>query len=416
MLPPLHINQAVDRTVKEHWGRILAILVKTTGDMQLAEDVLQDATATALTHWRENGIPDSPEAWLIQTARRRALDKFRREKTFDKLQPELQQWLEIQSDDNNGAEDEVIPDKRLELIFTCCHPALDQKTQVALTLRTLGGLTTDEIAGAFLDKPQAMAQRLVRAKKKIKHAKIPYEIPEATLMTERLSSVLAVIYFIFNEGYSAGTGRYIIRNDLCDEAVRLARITLTLLPQQTEIAGLLSLMLLHDSRRFARQNAGGQMIALEFQNRAIWDKQKISEGITLLKNTLKQQRVGPYQVQASISAIHAESDQWQNTDWPQIIALYDLLYAMQPSPVVRINQAVAISYGGKPDAALKLLKQLEQDSSVQSYQPFHAALAEILIRQGKTGPGRTALHQAISLSTNDAEKQFLVSRLDSLKP
>ncbi len=411
MLPPLHINQTIEHTVKEQWGRILAILVKTTGDIQVAEDVLQDATATALTHWQQNGIPDSPAAWLIQTARHRALDKFRREKTFHLLQPELQHWLQMHGTVET-IQEETIADKRLELIFTCCHPSLEQKTRVALTLQTLGGLTTDEIASAFLDKSTAMAQRLVRAKKKIKLASIPFEIPEPAMLAERLSSVLAVIYLIFNEGYSASEGRYITRNDLCDEAIRLARITLHLLPEQTEIAGLLSLMLLHDSRRFARQGKQGEMIALEFQNREIWDKNKIDEGINLLKTTLKQQRVGPYQVQASISAIHAESDHWENTDWPQIVALYELLYSMQPTSVIKINQAVAVSYSDSPESALALLAPLQPEPDLKEYQPYHAALADILMRAGKLHQSRQSLQTAITLSTNDIEKQYLQQKLN----
>jgi RNA polymerase sigma-70 factor (ECF subfamily) len=413
MLPPLQINQAIETTVKEHWGRILSVLVKTTGDIQLAEDVLQDATTTALQHWRKNGIPDAPDAWLIQTTRRKALDKFRRDQTFGRLQPELQHWLQMHSD-NNTVQEEAIADKRLELIFTCCHPALEQKTRVALTLRTLGGLSTEEIASAFLDQPKAMAQRLVRAKKKIKLANIPYEIPEPAVLGERLSSVLSVIYLIFNEGYSASTGRMVTRNDLSDEAIRLARITMNLLPKQTEIAGLLSLMLLHDSRRFARQGSNGELIALDVQNRSLWDKNKISEGIGLLKQTLKQQRVGPYQVQASISALHAESSNWQQTDWQQIAALYELLYRMQPTPVVLINRAVAVSYSDSAETALALLKPLKADESLTHHQPYHAALADILLRAGKTVKSRKALKRAIDLSTNVIEKQYLQKKLTTL--
>ncbi len=414
MLPALQINRAIEQTVREHWGRILAVLIKTTGDIQLAEDVLQDATTIALTHWRDNGIPDSPPAWLIQTARRKALDRFRRNKTFDRLQPQLQHWLTINETDTDELEEDI-PDKRLELMFTCCHPSLEQKTQVALTLRTLGGLTTDEIAAAFLDKPATMAQRLARAKTKIKSARVPYQVPDASVLSTRLSSVLAVIYFIFNEGYSATTGRMLTRTDLCEEAIRLARITAALLPDQTEVAGLLALMLLHDSRRFARQTHHGQLVLLQFQNRSLWDKSKIIEGTTLLQKTLKIQRVGPYQIQACISAIHAESTQWEQTDWAQITALYDLLYTMQPTPVIRINQAVATSFTGDLHRALSLLDSVSGDNNMNNYQPYHAARADILIRSGETILAQRSLRKAIDLSFNDVEKEFLQKKLSALQ-
>ncbi|MEM7258472.1 MAG: RNA polymerase sigma factor [Pseudomonadota bacterium] len=413
MLPPLETHRAIEQTVKEQWGRILAVLIKSTGDMQLAEDVLQDAATIALTRWPHDGIPDSPAAWLIQTARRKALDRFRKVSNFDKLQPELQHWLMLSSEDEPDI-DQNIPDKRLELMFTCCHPSLEQKTQVALTLRTLGGLTTDEIASAFLDKPQTMAQRLARAKKKIAAANVPYRVPEADKLTERLAAVLAVIYFIFNEGYSASTGRHITRTDLCEEAIRLARITATLLPQQIEVDGLLALMLLHDSRRYARQTGDGDLILLQDQNRNLWDKQKIIEGIALLKKTLKKQRVGPYQVQASISALHAESSHWNDTDWPQISALYDLLYNMQPSPVIRINQAVALSYSGNLKDALAMLEAVAKAPDIAQYQPFYAAKADVSLRAGHTGKAKKALQTAIKLTTNEAEKRFLKNKLDTI--
>lgn len=411
MLPPLHIDQTIVSTVKEEWGRILASLVKSIGDLQLAEDVLQDAVEAALIHWNKNGLPDSPAAWLIQTARRKAIDRFRRENTFNKLQPQLSYWLDINNESDTIDNDEVIPDKRLELIFTCCHPSLEHKTKVALTLRTLGGLTTEEIARTFLDKPQAMAQRLVRAKKKIALAGIPYQIPEAGVLSERLSAVLAVIYFIFNEGYSASSGNNITRGDLCDEAIRLARITYALLPQHAEVAGLLSLMLLHDSRRYARQDKTANLVSLEQQNRSIWDKHKITEGIRLLKEALPKQQVGPYQLQSAISAIHAESPDWAATDWPQIVALYDLLYQIQPSPVVKINQAASLAYSGDSTTALALLDEIDKNSDIRQYQPYYAARADILLRSGSRTEAQKYLRKAIELSDNDAEKRFLMSRL-----
>lgn len=411
MLPPLQIEQTIVSTIKEEWGRILASLVKSIGDLQLAEDVLQDAVEAALINWKKNGLPDSPAAWLIQTARRKAIDRFRRDSTFNKLQPQLSYWADINNEPDEAGIDEVIPDKRLELIFTCCHPSLEHKTKVALTLRTLGGLTTEEIARTFLDKPQAMAQRLVRAKKKITLAGIPYQVPEAEVLQERLSAVLAVIYFIFNEGYSASSGERVTRGDLCDEAIRLARITTNLLPDHAEVAGLLSLMLLHDSRRFARQDKAGDIVPLEKQNRSIWDKSKITEGTQLLKETLRRQQVGPYQLQAAISAIHAEAPDWQGTDWTQITALYELLHTMHPSPVVRINQAVSLSYTGDTTAALQMLDDIYSCSDIQQYQPYYAARADILLRTNKVPEAQPLLRKAIELSVNDAEKRFLKSRL-----
>lgn len=411
MLPPLHTEQAIASTIKEEWGRILASLVKSLGDLQLAEDALQDAVESALHHWTRDGLPNSPAAWLIQTARRKAIDRLRRDSHFKRLQPQLSYLTDLQNNTDNFTDEEFIPDKRLELIFTCCHPALEHKTRVALTLRTLGGLTTDEIARCFLDKPQTMAQRLVRAKKKISLATIPYQIPEPELLPERLSAVLAVIYFIFNEGYAASGGKNVIRGDLCNEAIRLARVTNGLLPDQSEVAGLLALMLLHDSRRSARQDRAGDIISLEDQNRGIWDKNKINEGITLLKATLQKQQAGPYQLQAAISAIHAEARQWCDTDWPQIAALYKFLYSMQPSPVIKINYAVALSYSEKSDQAIAILDEIENHSEIISYQPYYAARADILFKLNKNTQALTCLEKAIKLTVNEAGKRFLMKKL-----
>ncbi len=414
MLPPLRLEHTITQTVREEWGRILASLVKTIGDLQLAEDVLQDAVEAALLDWPKSGLPASPAAWLIQTARRKAIDRFRRDRHFATLQPQIAYLIEL---DNNPPpyEADALPDKRLELIFTCCHPSLDQKTRIALTLRTLGGLTTEEIARSFLDKPSAMAQRLVRAKKKIALAGIPYEVPASDLLQERLSAVLAVIYFIFNEGYAATSGKFITRGDLALEAIRLARIIRQLLPQQAEVAGLLALMLLHDSRRFARQDKQGNLIALEHQNRALWDKHKIAEGCELLQSTLRRQQIGVYQLQAAISALHAEAHTWADTDWKQIAALYELLHSVQPSVVVKINQAIAISFSESVEAAMALLDSLKDDASVVGYQPYYAACADVHQRAGDNEAAMLSLQTAIALSENEAEKIFLTNKLNGLQ-
>jgi len=412
VLPPFQPSQAIELTIREDYGRILASLVKTVGDIQLAEDVLQDAIEAALKHWTEEGLPNSPSAWLIQTARRKAIDRFRRDATFAKLQPELTYLTELENSQQTMDENEEIPDKRLELIFTCCHPSLDQKTQIALTLRTLGGLTTEEIARAFLDKPTAMAQRLVRAKKKISLAGIPYEIPGSDILPERLDTVLSVIYLIFNEGYSASSGNQVTRSDLSDEAIRLARITAQLLPDRAEAIGLLALMLLHDSRRQARQNKNGELTALQFQDRNRWDQSKIQEGTTLIKQALQKQQVGRYQLQASISALHAEAKSWEETDWPQINALYELLYRMHPSAVVRINQSIAISYATSIDAAITLLHQVKSSNDINNYQPWYVAMADLLERNGDSEKSTPYLEKAILLTDNQAEKRFLQKKLD----
>ena len=416
MLPSFQLDDTINSIIREEWGRILAALISSVGDLQLAEDFLQDAVEAALVDWKKKGLPDSPAAWLISTARRKAIDRFRRDARFAKLQPELSYLQDLANTNAQWIEEiEAIPDKRLELIFTCCHPALDLKSQIALTLRTLGGLTTDEIARAFLNSPKAMAQRLTRAKKKISTAIIPYEVPDIDVLPDRVQAVIAVIYFIFNEGYSASSGKLAARLDLIEEAIRLARITIDILPEETEVAGLLSLMLLHDSRRLSRQNDNGEIIALENQNRASWDKKKISEGIHILKNTLRKQRVGSYQLQAAISAVHAEALSWSETDWPQITALYNLLYDIQPSPVVQVNRAMALSYSDSPSTALSMLDKMESSDSLTEYQPYYAARADLLLRCKEFDQAVKYFDKAIELAGNEAERRFLIVRRDGIK-
>lgn len=414
MLPSHTLQQAIDKTVREEWGRILAALVKTLGEFQLAEDCLQDAIVSAMEHWRKNGLPNSPAAWLITTARRKAIDRLRRDRSFARKQADISYLLDLDQHGDVDREGDMIPDQRLEMIFTCCHPALAEKTRLALTLRTLGGLTTEEIAASFLDRPEAMAQRLVRAKKKIALAGIPYQVPDAAVLPERLSSVLGVIYLIFNAGYSGVPGDVLIRTDLTEEALRLARIVRELMPGEPETGGLLALLLLHDSRRFARTDAKGDMVPLELQNRSRWDRVKIAEGAALLEAVLPQQRVGPFQVQAAISAIHAQSPSWRETDWPQIETLYQLLYAMRPSPVVSINRAVAISYARSAKAALAVLDAAASDGALDEYQPYYAARADVLSRAGDRIAAKRSFETAIRLSQNVREKRFLQRKMQLL--
>ncbi|WP_341368308.1 RNA polymerase sigma factor [Yoonia sp. BS5-3] len=406
MLPPLQSETLIERTLREEWGRILSALTKSLGDLQLAEDCLQDAITRAVEVWPEKGLPDAPAAWLISTARRRAIDRFRRDARWAARVPELSYLADLEAQ-AEGPDPEAIPDKRLEMIFTCCHPALEQKTQVALTLRTLGGLTTEDIATAFLDKPQTMAQRLTRAKRKIAAAGIPYEIPDRDKLPERLTTVLAVIYLIFNAGYSTPS-------PLAGEAIRLGRIMHQLMPDQAEVAGLLALMLLHDARRLARSGPAGEFIPLDSQNRNRWDRAKITEGDALLQATLPRGQVGPYQLQAAISALHAKSPSWDATDWPQIAALYGLLYQMQPSVVVRVNQAMAVSYAQSVAAGLAMLDGLSDDPQLASYQPYHAARADLCTRASDLPAARTSYRTAIRLTTEDSNRRFLEEKLKNI--
>jgi RNA polymerase sigma-70 factor (ECF subfamily) len=409
MLPPQTPAQAIEQVVREEWGRILAALVKSLGDIQLAEDGLQDAVARAMEVWPETGLPDVPAAWLMTTARRKAIDRLRRDARFAARIPELSHLIDRTQDDE--VTKEMIPDKRLEMIFTCCHPSLEQKTQVALTLRTLCGSSTNDIAAAFLDKPATMAQRLVRAKQKIAGAGIPYRIPDTSELAPRVTAVLAVVYLIFNQGYSTLHKR---SRSLTDEALRLGRTLHYLLPNEPEVAGLLALMLLHDARRIARRNTQGAMIPLEEQNRNRWDRAKIKEGDALLRQTLARGAIGPYQIQAAISGLHAGSPSWTETDWAQIAALYALLFQMQPTPVVQINHAVAVSYAQSTSDAIALLDHLNKAPNFAHYQPYHAACADIFARDGDVARATRSYARAISLASGPAERQFLERKRDAL--
>lgn len=397
MLPPRSLDRAIERCVREEWGRILASLVKRLGDFQLAEDCLQDAVLVAMDKWAVEGLPQSPAGWLISVARRKAIDRIRRSANFASKQGEIAYLMELES----TKEDEVegFGDERLNMIFTCCHPALEEKTRVALTLRTLGGLSTEEIAGAFLDKVDAMSARLTRAKKKIAAAGIPYRVPEAEELAERLGSVLTVIYLIFNKG--------IERGDLSGEAIRLGRIVLDLMPNEPEVEGLLALMLVHDARRAARLDEAGAFVPLDAQNRSRWNRAKIEEGVALLKVALARGRVGPFQLQAAIHSVHGQAATWGETDWAEIVALYEVLYCEQPSPVVRINQAVAVSYAMSVASGLAMLDEVGAGGALERYQPYWAARADFLGRLGETQLAHESYEHAIELSENRQEREFL---------
>lgn len=413
MSPALPPEQIIDRTIREERGRILASLVSSLGDFALAEDCLQDAVVSAMGHWQDNGLPRSPSGWLITVARRKALDKLRRDRNFSQKQTEIAYLLELENRSLDETMLDTIPDSRLELIFTCCHPVLETQGQVALTLRTLGGLSTEEIASAFLTTPQAMQQRITRAKARIARANIPFAIPDRSDLPDRIRSVLRVIYLIFNEGYSATKGDSPHRKDLTDEAIRLARILTTLLPDDTEAAGLLALMLLHDSRREARTNSQGDLIALQDQNRKRWNQGRIQEGIAILERTLPKNDVAAYQLQAAISGVHAQSKSWEQTDWKEIALLYGLLYEIQPSPVVRLNHAVAVSFATSPQSALDMLDDIAGSAKMQGYQPFHAALGDIRDRAGQPELARESYLRAAALSENAAERRFLTKKAEN---
>jgi RNA polymerase sigma-70 factor, ECF subfamily len=406
----LTARQAVELAAREHFGRLLAVLIKDLRDFQLAEDCLQDALESAFAHWSRSGPPSSPPAWLLQTARRKAIDRIRRMKNFDKKALEYGYLIEL--DQDAAAEDApAIPDERLRLIFTCCHPALDPKTRVALTLRTLCGLTTTEIARAFVDKEDAMAQRLVRARHKIDKAGIPYEVPQADAWDERLSSVLAVIYLVFNEGYAATAGGAQVRADLCEEAIRLARLMLLLRPGEPEIEGLLALMLLTHSRRAARTGPDGGLVPLDGQDRSLWNRQLAREGTAVLEAALRRGRPDVYQLQAAISAVHSEAKSHEETRWREIVLLYERLHGLSANPVHLVNRAAALSFADGPQAGLEALAPLE--AALPDYQPHFAAKADMLRRAGRAGEAKAAYRRAIELSQNASERAFLQARASS---
>ncbi len=404
----------IEKIVREEWGQVLATLVVYVRDFSLAEDMLQDACISALEHWPKDGVPRSPRAWLLQTARRKAIDRFRRQANFESKRAELEILTNLEQQIRPVEEDtvaETIPDHRLRLIFTCCHPALEEHARVALTLRTLGGLTTPEIARAFMIPEITMAQRLVRAKRKIKVANIPYIVPSPHLWPERIESVLTVIYLIFNEGYAARAGNQPTRADLCQEAIHLGNILVSLVPQEPEVAGLLALMLLHDSRRPARTNRDRNMVTLEHQDRALWQQDQIDKGVDLLQQALMMSRPGHFQIQAAISAVHAQAKNYEETDWHEITLLYGKLYELQPSPVIALNAAVALSFAQGAQAGLTAMAELDAHGELAQYQPYHAARADLFRRAGRMEDSVAAYRQALEFTENAAERNFLEQRL-----
>jgi RNA polymerase sigma-70 factor (ECF subfamily) len=394
------VQLPVEQAFREEWGHAVAILTRALGDLERAEDAVQDAFATAVERWPRDGVPRNPGAWIVTTARNRAIDRIRRERVFRQKAELLARLAELPAEEEDVS---AIPDERLALVFTCCHPALAAESRVALTLREVGGLTTAEIARAFLVAEPTLAQRLVRAKRKIRAAGIPFRVPPGHLLPERLRSVLAVLYLVFNEGYAATGGDEHVRGDLCDEAIRLGKLLAILMPDEPEALGLLALMLLQDSRRQARVGPEGELVLLEDQDRSLWNRARIDEGLRVLERALALRAIGPYQLQAAIAAAHAE-----DRPWTEIAALYDRLAELDPSPVVRLNRAVAVALSGRIDEGLDLMEELE---GLEGYHLLHAARADLLRRIGRAEEAGAAYRKALELTGNDVERRYLERRL-----
>jgi len=401
-------------------GRILATLIRLLGDFDLAEEAMHEAFAAALSLWPQSGVPGNPRPWLISTARFKAIDTLRRRARIDASQDELVRYLEAQWSSAEGSnEEDSLEDDRLRLIFTCCHPSLAPEAHVALTLREVCGLTTEEIAKAFLITPRTLAQRIVRAKAKIRETPIPYEVPSPQELPERLGAVLQVIYLVFNEGYSAAAGAEVTRAELTGEAIRLGRLLTELQPEpevpEPEVIGLLSLMLLQESRHAARTSPTGELILLENQDRSLWNREQIAEGVALLEKALKSRRFGSYTLQAAIAAVHAEAESVAATDWKQIVALYDRLLRIQPSPVVLLNRAVAIAMCDGPEAGLTQIDAVLEHGELANYYLAHSARADMYRRLGRTAEARSSYEKALALTQQEPERQFLQERIRQLK-
>ncbi|HEY3154982.1 MAG TPA: RNA polymerase sigma factor [Candidatus Binatia bacterium] len=403
----------VDAVYRSDSRHVLATLIRLLGDFDIAEEALHDAFRAALEQWPRDGVPANPRAWLVSTGRFKAIDAIRRHTRFEPLPDDIDRRLAADTDDPEAWNDESIKDDRLRLIFTCCHPALSPDAQVAMTLREVCGLTTEEVARAFLSSPPTVAQRIVRAKAKIRNARIPYEVPAAIDLPDRLDAVLRVVYLVFNEGYYASSGAALTRHDLSSEAISLGRLLVELLPEP-EALGLLALMLLHDSRRAARTSPSGELILLDDQDRLLWNRDQIVEGLALVERALAARQVGPYAIQAAIAAVHANASNAAGTDWAQIVALYDLLARAEPSPVVELNRAVAVAMRDGPAAGLALIDTILGDGNLSDYHLAHAARADLCRRLGRMAEARASYERALSLAEQEPERRFLERRLAEL--